>query len=123
MTPQEELQEAARAVVQEWGDTPGDFGSEYAAMDNAVTRLNRSLRACKAAWQPIETAPEEGWHFRGIWVSNIKTGKSWFETHWGFIHDETGEFVNDDGEDFGWSAEDYTHWFPCELPQPPETTP
>ena len=70
-----------------------------------------------ADWQPIETYVEsDERHARGVWVHSHATGKPlYFDSHIGWIND-VGQFVDDNG-DFGWPAEDYTHWMP--LPTPP----
>lgn len=74
-------------------------------------------------WQSIETAPNDGSeHIRGLWVT-IKRSGAEDEIQWrsyaGFIHDESGRFLDVDyGEDFGWEADDFSHWMP--LPEPPK---
>ena len=69
-------------------------------------------------WQPIETAPTDRVHIRGLWVHNNRSEKTWFAQFIGLINEESGDFVDvDHGQDFGWDAADFTHW--SELLPPP----
>lgn len=70
-------------------------------------------------WQPIETAPDEVVHIRGLWVYRASTfERLYWQADIGFVNDD-GEFVGvGHTGDFGWRADDYTHWMP--LPEPPE---
>ena len=83
----------------------------------AALRREEKLEA--EQWQPIETAPKDGAvHIRGLWV-NVKNAPQEFQQFIGCINDD-GDFVDPDYyDDFGWAADDYTHWMP--LPEPPET--
>lgn len=75
-------------------------------------------------WQPIETAPKDGTrHVRGLWVTvtsgDRPTRKEWHE-YVGYVSDD-GRFVDPDySDDFGWYANDFTHW--TALPPPPPST-
>ncbi len=70
---------------------------------------------------PENPPPPESSHIRGLWVFRAKTKERlYFQASLGHIHDETGEFVGEYDEDFGFAAEDYTHWTP--LLAPPEDT-
>ena len=66
-------------------------------------------------WQPIETAPKDAAHVRGLWVHSRRGGHYW-ESIAGHICPDTGDFLDHDGN-APWRAEDYTHWQP--LPPPP----
>jgi len=69
-------------------------------------------------WQPISTAPTDVPHIRGLWVYSADTGKPiYWQADAGVVNDR-GEFVCTAGDDFGWSADDYTHW--AALPMIPE---
>ena len=69
-------------------------------------------------WQPIETAPINGNHQRGMWVYSHATGEPIYWTaDYGYV-DSDGDFCYAGGDQTGWRAEDYTHWMP--LPKPPE---
>ena len=63
-----------------------------------------------SAWQPIETAPDDIQHIRGLWSVYNKTGEKFWNSYLGYVDDETGEFGGEYGEDFGWSNDDFTHW-------------
>ena len=64
----------------------------------------------------MKSAPDEP-HLRGLWVVNRRDKKPLrFEMNSGHINDD-GEFVSLSGDEFGWRAEDYTHWSP--LPETP----
>ncbi|WP_306147281.1 MULTISPECIES: hypothetical protein [unclassified Roseibium] len=71
----------------------------------------------------IENAPgcDGEVHLRGVWVVNhINKTPSHFEMNSGHIND-AGEFVSQSGDEFGWRADDYTHWSP--LPEIPPFQP
>ena len=70
-------------------------------------------------WQDISTAPTDRHHVRGIWVRHRPSGNTYWEVVAGYVDDETGEFIDHDGNS-PWRAEDYTHWMP--LPPAPEAT-
>ena len=73
-------------------------------------------------WQPIETWVDDGGqHVRGLWVTNNVTNETYFQQFLGQIHEDSGDFVDHNGDDFGWAVGDYTHWMP--LPEPPENKP
>lgn len=59
----------------------------------------------------------EDWHLRGLWVRNNETGELRWEVHLGCMDPFLEEFVDANGNDFGWVAEDYEMWAP--LPEPP----
>ena len=72
----------------------------------------------------MENAPDHNGaaHFRAVEVLNNKTGQSHWDLHYGYIHDETGDFVDaENGDPFGWNAEDYTHFQLITLPPAKET--
>jgi hypothetical protein len=76
----------------------------------------------KDGWLPIESAPSDRTHIRGLWVTSKRDGKP-DRKHWcsfvGFV-DDSGRFVDPDYlEDFGWEAHDYEAWHA--LPAPPNT--
>lgn len=76
-------------------------------------------------WRSIETAPDDQLHVRGLWVGSYDRNGQWrahtFQMSVGFIDDETGEWRDVNGDDTGWSADDYTHW--CAIPLPLPNTP
>jgi hypothetical protein len=77
------------------------------------------------AWHPIATAPEDGIHIRGLWVTNKfrdgTTAREWRQ-YVGLIEDETGRFVDPEYmEDFGWEAGHFDAWM--SLPEPPAAAP
>ena len=78
------------------------------------------------SWKPIdENAPTDEWHLRGTWVRRQLPGDN-FVMEWQFAlgHiDDEGEFVDLNGYETGWSADDYSHWSECEIPAPPPQTP
>lgn len=65
----------------------------------------------------MENAPTDEMHVRGLWVHSAETGKPlYWQADTGTVDDD-GAFIGSGGDDFGWLAEDYTHWMP--LPPPP----
>lgn len=85
-----------------------------AIKDKRITELEEQLDAVR--WRPIETAPREGIHIRGLWVKTL-TGWNW-QQFMGVL-DECGDFIEPEGDyNFGWDSDDYTHWMP--LPEPPK---
>jgi len=74
-------------------------------------------------WQPIETAPQDEPHIRGMWVFNAQTGKPiYFVADAGYVDDD-GAFVHLSGyDDHGWGPDAYDWWSPLPLPfpQPPK---
>lgn len=77
-------------------------------------------------WPDISTAPRDGTpHFRGLYVRHRPihdvTGARcyvYWDCFYGFWDEESDEFVSPSRDDFGWTAEDFTHWAPA--PKPPE---
>lgn len=94
-----------------------DFGMfDPDEQGSVITAWNR--RAPVGAWQPIETAPTDVPHIRGLWVYRAKTGERlYWQTDAGVV--EHGDFILSDGDGSGWMASDYTHWMP--LSEPPTT--
>ena len=96
-----------------------------------TTRPSKALAAALAereadgGWcADMENAPDHNGaaHFRAVEVLNNKTGQSHWDLHYGYIHDETGDFVDaENGDPFGWNAEDYTHFKLITLPPAKET--
>ena len=73
-------------------------------------------------WKPIETWVDDGGqHVRGLWVTSNVTNETYFQQFLGQIHEDSGDFVDHNGDDFGWAVGDYTHWM--QLPDPPENKP
>lgn len=70
------------------------------------------------AWQPIETAPTDVLHVRGLWVYDDSGQPLSFDCDTGRIDDD-GFFVDEFGNVHGWSADDYTHWHPLAIPPAP----
>ena len=82
-------------------------------------RAQLSAAQSQLAWQDISSAPKDGTeHLRGLFVHNKSTGKTVFEQHLGWITDD-GSFGDENSPEFGWEAEDYTHWMPKPLPPAP----
>lgn len=69
-------------------------------------------------WQPIETAPNDVIHVRGMWVHSAHTGLPIYWTADAGYPDDEGDFIYTCGEPTGWRSDDYTHWMP--LPDPPK---
>ena len=91
----------------------------YTSADLAAAEAAAYKKGQEAAlqWQPIETAPRDGTpHLRGLHVVGPH-GASW-DVLSGYV-DCDGEFVDQFGDDPGWSDEDFTHWMP--LPTPPDS--
>lgn len=75
-------------------------------------------------WQPIETWVDDGeQHIRGVWVTNNVTGKDHWEQFLGHVHEDSWDFVDHNGDDFGWGMGDYTHWMPVAEPPSVKETP
>lgn len=74
-------------------------------------------------WQPVETFPPDDVqvrHLRGVWVMRARD-KAWsWQVECGYIDQETGGFLNEDGEDLGWPAEAYDAWCPMPGNIPPK---
>lgn len=87
---------------------------------HSIDVLEKRLRA-QTTWHRIDDPdnppPKDGPHVRGLWV-NVHEGCPYFQQDSGFIDYDTGRFLGYDGDDFGWDADDYTHWMP--LPTSPE---
>jgi hypothetical protein len=81
--------------------------------ERTIEQQSRTIAALQP--RPIETAPRDGWHFRGLEVTNNVSGKTHWEWFMGQIDDETGEWHDVHDNDCGWTADDFTHWLP--LPQ------
>lgn len=99
---------------------PVDDETQWIAA-NVWNRRALSRSEVPAGWQPIETAPNDRIHVRGLWVRMRRGGRP-DEMEWrqyvGYIEDETGRFVDPEySEDFGWQADDYDRWM--DLPAPP----
>jgi hypothetical protein len=74
-------------------------------------------------WQPIETAPKDEVHIRGLYANHrVSTNPDVYKKIWeydeGYV-DSDGDFVDRDGEPTGWAALDYTYWRPSL--DPPKT--
>ena len=65
----------------------------------------------------MEKAPDHngGKHLRAVKVYHSKTDQTWWDIDCGVVSDN-GDFVNDDGEPFGWQPEDYTAYCLIDLP-------
>jgi len=119
--------------MSEWKVTGAPRFAEGVGMVYPVTkggsrfdvREQEELEALLAGWQPIETAPEDGsTHVRGLWVRCARKDAEpfyYWESDIGSISDE-GEFLSSNGDDFGWRADDYTHWMPEPKPAVPPPT-
>lgn len=71
-------------------------------------------------WKPIETAPDDVAHVRGLWVYSAETKEPmYWQADCGCVSID-GDFIGSNGDNFGWQAGDYTHWTP--LPEPPSNT-
>ncbi len=81
-------------------------------------RLTARVEELEPKWLPIESAPRDVFHFRAITVRNSTTGTTWWDHYYGHI-DDYGDFVDEEGNDFGWRAEDYDLWCPANLPELP----
>ena len=81
-------------------------------------RLRFQPAQIPTAWQPIETAPTDVLHVRGLWVYDDKGQPLSFDCDTGRIDDD-GFFVDEFGNVHGLSAGDYTHWHPLEVPPAP----
>lgn len=64
-------------------------------------------------WLPITSAPDDGeMHVRGLAVRGTDGTALYWDACAGYIDTEDGRFVGPGGDDFGWDAEDFTHWHP-----------
>lgn len=85
--------------------------------DNAAL----AKRVADNEWQPISKAPEDDEaHLRGLFVFNNKTNETRFEVFLGYINEDTGEFVDMDGDVIGWCAEDFEYCKPLGPPPEPD---
>lgn len=108
-------------------------GNSWLAIHTAAGRVvatvpiqiaSAAANARAEGWLPIESAPVEGLHIRGLWIHSLKDGrlndKSW-RAFVGYMN-EAGRFVDPEyGEDFGWEDDDYEAWHA--LPPAPEVKP
>lgn len=74
-------------------------------------------------WREIdENTPQDVLHLRGHWVRRLLPDGS-HVTEWqfglGYVTD-AGDFIDTNGNDFGWAADDYTHWLSFVIPEPPQ---
>lgn len=68
-------------------------------------------------WQPFYETDECDsiieMHVRGVWVTHINPDtkvRVWnWEAYCGYVSSSEDDFVNKDGESFGWKASDYSH--------------
>lgn len=88
------------------------------AFISATTTEAQHPAPIPTGWQPIETAPKDGLHVRGVVVCSANGIPLHFECHTGYV-DEDGDFIDTAGDWHGWSAGDYTHWHPLEVPPAP----
>lgn len=73
-------------------------------------------------WQPIETAPTDVEHVRGLHVYSPNGSLVGFFYWAGYVDDESGRFYDCEGQHVGWESEDFTHWaeLPAVSPEPPK---
>ena len=97
--------------------------SQEKRFEREINLLNTEQAVAVPGWLPIESAPKDDVHVRGMWVHGPgKHGTHdplYFAQHVGHV-DDAGYFVDDAGNEYGWRPEHYTHWTPFIVPQPPK---
>lgn len=79
-----------------------------------------AYREAKSGWNyDMSEAPGHNGdpHMRGITVYNNRTGVTRFDAYYGYISEDTGNFIDQYGEDFGWRAEDFEAFKLIDLPE------
>lgn len=115
-----------RSACEISGDKHPEYVRGYEAAMDAVCKAQRFTATDEAqpapiptAWQPIETAPTDVFHVRGLWVHDKDGAPLYFETDAGFVDDDGHCFIDSAGNVYGWAAYQYTHWHPLDVPPAP----
>lgn len=86
----------------------------------AVAPMLASVRV-PDGWLPIESAPNDGtMHVRGLMVHGNDGKALYWDACAGHLDTEDGQFIDQGGNDFGWNADDFTHWHPLAAAPKPE---
>jgi len=95
-----------------------DFATRAAL--KAVAPMLASARV-PDGWLPIESAPNDGaMHVRGLMVHGNDGKALYWDACAGHLDAEDGQFLDQGGNDFGWNADDFTHWHPLAAAPKPE---